>query len=374
MLGEIGLSVVRTIPMGMLPGIVSGAYSLHGGVVRDGAGQIVAHLISSSVSSASSLANLVPGVSMLSSAISNGQLYMLAKDVQALQSTVSSALNVASAGAALSGMGLVVSIAGFAYLNRRIEQVEKLILEIKDLIEIRYLADLKSAMSYLKSAEESSTSIENRRALLLEAQKNFSTLSHLYGDLLPKTAEPKQMRAIEGFYSLAFTGASIANSELGMGDVAVRQFREHQNHWTSTVRQYINHKLIDDHPESLQAVSSDILTTAEMTSILDFASNTNRGYEWLDDFRKPNQKGLIEKTKDLSLGLQSQLTRSFSKNSGEMIDLAKTWTHKSQVLESHSAHLAFLAQKKLSVGKFSQMLKSELDESGADALCVLHPA
>ena len=371
MLSDLGLSVTRTIPLEMLPGLVSGAYSLHGGVIRNGTGQIVAHLTAGSVSS---LASLVPGVNVLSSAISSAQLYTLSKDVQALQAAVSSVLNVASAGAVLSGVGLVVSISGFAYLRNRIEQVEKLIFEIKDLIEIRYLADLKSALSYLKGAEEGGASLENRRSLLLEAQKNFSTLSHLYGDLLPKATEPKQIRAIEGFYSLACTGASIVNSELGMGGIAVQQFREHQNHWESTVRQHIKQKLIGDHPECLQAVRSDVLTTAEMVNILDFSSNTSRGYQWLDDFRKPQGKSLLDRTKALSFNLQSQLSRGFSKENGEMLELAKVWTRKSSVLDSHSAHLEFLKNKDLSVGKFSNLLKSALDENGAEALCVLHPA
>lgn len=371
MLSEIGLSVTRMIPVSVFPGLISGAYSLHGGVVRDGAGQIVAHLISSS---GSSLASLIPGANLLSSVVSNGQLYMLAKDVKALQSAVSSVLNVASAGAALSGMGLVVSIAGFAYLSKRIEQVEKLIVEVKDLIEIRYLADLKAAIGYMKSAEEPTISLENRRSLLLEAQKNFSTLSHLYGDLFAKAGDVKQVKALEGFYTLAFTGASIANSELGMGDIAVRQFKEHQSHWTSSIRQYINERIIDGHPENLQAVSSDVLTTAELTSVLDFATESNRGYEWLDEFRKPNEKSFIEKTKGLSLGFSSPFSKAFSKNGHETLEFAKTSVRKSQVLDSHGAHLEFLSQKELSVGEFSGLLKAELSKSGADALCVLHQA
>lgn len=371
MLNALGLSVARTIPIGTFPGLISGAYSLHGGVVRDGAGKIVAHLISSS---GSSLASLIPGANLLSSAVSNGQLYMLAKDVKALQSAVSSVLNVASAGAALSGMGLVVSIAGFAYLSKRIEQVEKLIVDVKDLIEIRYLADLKAAIGYMKSAEEQNVSQENRRALLLEAQKNFTTLSHLYGDLFAKAVDVRQVKALESFYTLAFTGASIANSELGMGDIAVRQFREHQMHWTSSVQQYINQRIIDGHPENLQAVSSDILTTAELTGVLDFATDSNKGYAWLDEFRKPHDKSFLEKTKGLSFGLPSSISKAFSKNGNEMLEFAKASVRKAQVLDSHGAHLDFLSQKELSVGKFSGLLKAELSKSGADALCVLHQA
>ena len=368
MLNELGLSVVRTVPFEMIPGLISGAYSLHGGVVRNGAGQIVAHLVSSS---GSSLASLVLGVDLISSIVSNGQLYMLAKDVHALQSTVSSVLTVASTGAALSGVGLVVSIAGFAYLNRRIERVEKLIVEVKDLIEMRYMAELKSAVGYMKGAEENDIGPENRRALLFEAQKSFSTLSHLYGDLLPKTIEAKNFRVLEDFYSLAFTGASIVNSELGMGDIAVRQFRDHRNHWTSTVRQHINQQLIADYPEKLQMLSPDILTTSEMLSILDFSADTNRGYEWLDEFRKPNGRSRFEKAKGIPSDM-SRWARGFREADSKTIESAKTLVRKAAILGSHDAHLEFLAQRKVSVGEFSAALKKALDKSGAEALCVVH--
>ena len=44
----IGFTVSRTIPDKCLIGIMTGAYKLCGGVVRDNSGQIVAHLVSPS--------------------------------------------------------------------------------------------------------------------------------------------------------------------------------------------------------------------------------------------------------------------------------------------------------------------------------------
>lgn len=366
MLSELGLSVTRTIPVELFPGLVSGAYSLHGGVVRDGAGKIVAHLISSA---GSSLTSLIPGADLLSSVVSNGQLYMLAKDVKGLQSAVSSALSAATAGAVLSGMGLVVSIAGFSYLSQRIERVEKLVVEVKDLIEIRYVADLKAAIGYMKGADEANVGPENRRSLLLEAQRNFSTLSHLYGDLFEKAVEIKQVKALESFYTLAFTGASIVNSELGMGDIATRQFVEHQDHWKSIVRPYIDKHVIAGRPENLLAISPDLLPTTELIDILDFSTDSNKGYLWLDELRKPSNKNIF--------GTGWRLSNPFPRSptiNGDILDFAKASIRKSQVLDSQSAHLEFLSQKGLSVGEFSGQLKIELNKMGSEALCVLNRA
>ncbi len=361
MITELGLTVARQIPLDMIGGLLSGAYSLHGGVIRNGAGQIVAHLASAS---GSSLIGLVPGLNVISSAVANGQLLMLANDVKELQSAVSSVLNVATTGAALSGLGLVVSIAGFAYLSKRFKQIETLLVDVKDLIETRNLADLKAAMGYMKDAEAvDSIGHDNRRSLLLEAQKNFSTLAHLYGDLWGKVESPKQIQALEGFYTLAFTGASIANSELGMHDVAVRQFNEHLDQWKSTARRQIKAHVLCKDPARLQSVSADVLTTAELINLLDFANETKKGINWLDDFRPKSSTSWIPQVPKMSLPWDTL-------DQG-MLATAKQWERRNAVLDSHKAHLEFLAKRKLSVGQFSSAVMLEAKEQKLDAICVI---
>lgn len=362
MISELGLTVARQIPLEMIGGLLSGAYSLHGGVVRNGAGQIVAHLASAG---GSSLIGLVPGLNVISSAVANGQLLMLANDVKELQSAVSSVLNVATTGAALSGLGLVVSIAGFAYLSKRFKQIETLLVDVKDLIETRNIADLKAAMGYMKDAEAvDSIGHDNRRSLLLEAQKNFSTLAHFYGDLWGKVENPKQIHALEGFYTLAFTGASIANSELGMHDVAVRQFNEHLAQWKSTARSQTKAHVLGKDPARLQSVSADALTTAELINLLDFANEAKKGVNWLDEFRPKPSNSWIPQVPKLSLPWETL-------DQG-MIATAKQWERRNAVLDSHKAHLEFLAKRKLSVGQFSKAVLLEAKEQKLDAICIVH--
>lgn len=362
LLPELGLTVARQIPVEMIGGLLSGGYSLHGGVIRNGAGQIVSHL---ATVGGSGLTSLVPGLDILRSAVANGQLLMLARDVEALQSSVSTVLNVATTGAALSGMGLVVSIAGFAYLSKRFAQVEKLLVDVKELIETRNLADLKAAMGYMKNAEEiDGIGQDNRRSLLLEAHKNFATLAHLYGDLWEKVEEPKKIRALEGFYTLAFTGASIANSELGMHDVAVRQFGEHLEQWKQTARTQIKKLLLGKDPAPLQSLSTDLMTTAEFINLLDFANDTTRGIDWLDEFRPKRSSSWMPHVPRIPVPWEE-------KPDQQMIATAKLWERRNGVLEAHGAHLAFLAEKKKSVGEFSRALTNAANENQLDAICVV---
>ena len=363
MLSQLGLTLARQVPIEMIGGLLSGSYSLHGGVVRNGAGQIVAHL---ATVGASGFTSLVPGLNVLSSAVANGQLLMLAKDVKGLQSAVASVLNVAATGAALSGVGLVVSIAGFAYLSKRFDQLEKLLGDVKDLIEARNLADLKAAMGYMKNAEEiDGVSHDNRRSLLLEAQKNFSTLAHLYGDLWAKAADPKQVRALESFYALAFTGASIANSELGMNEVAARQFSEHLEQWKRTARLQVKERVVGK--DLLKSVSADVVTTSEFVKLLDFAHDSQRGIDWLDDLRPKETKSWIPQ-------FSKAISNPWEKSDLGMIDTAKRWQQRSAVLESHEAHLFFLAEKKHSVGQFSRGLLKAANDNDLDAICALPKA
>ena len=107
MLTELGLTVSRQIPFEHLGGVLSGAYTLHGGVLRNAGGQIVAQLVSGGPASA--LTSLVPGLNTLSSLGANFQLYSLGRDVAAIQSTLTDVLNVATVGAVLSGLGLAYS-------------------------------------------------------------------------------------------------------------------------------------------------------------------------------------------------------------------------------------------------------------------------
>ena len=363
MLSQLGLTVARQIPVEMIGGLLSGGYSLHGGVIRNGAGQIVAHL---ATVGASGLTSLVPGLDILSSALTNGQLLMLARDVKKLQSAVASVLNVATTGAALSGIGLVVSIAGFAYLSKRFTQIEKLLGDVKELIEARNLADLKAAMGHMKNAEETdSVSHDNRRSLLLEAQKNFSTLAHLYGDLWGKAVDPKQVRALESFYTLAFTGASIANSELGMHEVAARQFGEHLDQWKKTAREQVKERVLGK--DLLKSVSAEVVTTSEYIKLLDFANDSERGIDWLDDLRPKETKSWMPQ-------FPKAIPNPWEKSDLGMIDTAKLWQQRSAVLESHEAHLSFLAEKKQSVGQFSRVLIKAANDNNLDAICVLPKA
>ena len=122
MLADLGITVARSIPAEVWGGLANRTMTLHGGVVRNAAGQIVRHLGDpgsqlGAIGGGLASGNPVGTVSALAAAASgiagNIQLRNLSQDVQRV-------LNFTMANTALAGLGLATSIVGFGYLAARI--------------------------------------------------------------------------------------------------------------------------------------------------------------------------------------------------------------------------------------------------------------
>ena len=75
-----GFTLSRAIPDNVMMGIITGAYKVYGGVVRNDSGQIVAHLVNAATSS--NLLSLVSSpVSMVLSGVNTYQLHRIGADV-----------------------------------------------------------------------------------------------------------------------------------------------------------------------------------------------------------------------------------------------------------------------------------------------------
>lgn len=359
MLTELGLTVSRQIPFEHLGGVLSGAYTLHGGVLRTAGGQIVAHLVSGGPASA--LTSLVPGLNTLSSLGANFQLYSLGRDVAAIQSTLTDVLNVATVGAVLSGLGLVTSIVGFAFLNRRMGAMDKrltvLLDDVKDIKQTliyQELANLRSAVKLMQHAEIAEDP-DVRRGKLMQANEAFTKLIFFYGQQWTGTKDVKQLPFLEDCYTLAFTGASLTNSELGMHEVAAKEFSEHYQFWKTIAQENIKSELLGDNPARLlKDVSGAVLPVRQLIKLMDFAHGSDKGLAWVDELRKapslanrlPQLRGVPVKT----------------------IEMANSLAARNEVLEATAAHLEFLDSRRISVSKFSKAIEDErkrLDDAPA---------
>ncbi len=376
MLSELGLTVAREIPGNVLVGLLNGTLTAHGGVVRNGLGQIVAHL--AQPSGVASLASLIPGPAMLTSVLGSvanaGQIYMLSRDVQVVQQTVNNVLSLSMATTALSGLGLVTSIAGFAYLSRRLGRIdaklnalEKQVKEIRTLIQSQQKAQLLAAIDHLKQAE-SAPDERLRHDLLMQAKAGFTTLTHYYRELWAHAAEISQVEGIDEYFALAFTGAALAASELGMRDAASSDFTQHYEEWRELARRHCSRILLGDAPQRLldPSLVSD-LPTRELVATLDFAHGTNRGIDWIDDLRGETTSIVSKARSALPDRVQKLIS---SKDEKAAIELSSRLRARDQVLNAEASHFGFLADKRISANRFAAVVNEALVENGNLPICV----
>lgn len=117
-----GFTVSRVIPDKCLIGVMTGAYKICGGVIRDNSGQIVAHLINGL-----NPLNLPAPVNIALETVNTYQLHKLGKDmidlkesVAALEAATSKILCLAKGTMLLSGLTFAVSAASFIFLYKKL--------------------------------------------------------------------------------------------------------------------------------------------------------------------------------------------------------------------------------------------------------------
>lgn len=376
MLAELGLAVTREIPGNVITGLLNQTLSLHGGVVRNGLGQIVAHL--ATPAGAASLASLVPGPAMLASlagSVTNvGQFYMLSRDVQAVQQSVNSVLSLSMATTVLSGLGLATSIAGFAYLSRRLSRIdaklnalEKQVREIRTLIQSQQKAQLLAAIDYLRQAE---TTLDERlrHDLLMQAKAGFTTLTHYYRELWAEAAEIAQVEGVDEYFTLAFTGAALAASELGMRDAAWSDLTRHYEEWRVLARRHCGRLLVGDDPQRLLAASLvRDLPARDLVATLDFVNGTERGIGWIDDLRGQSTSIVSKARSALPNRVQRMIS---SRDEKPAIELSSRLRARDVVLNADAAHFGFLAEKKISASWFSAAMNESLIAQGNEPICI----
>lgn len=359
MFSDLGLEVARHIPASQLAGILLGSHTVHGGVVRDGLGRITSHLVTGGATSLAS--SFLPGVGLLGSLINAGQLYSIGRDVQQVQQTANTILQVSMAGTALAGLGVVTSVAGFAYLSHRLNKIddklsriEKDIKAIKSLLQCKQKAELHTAIDQLRQAELNANA-HLRHDLLMRSMELFTMLTHFYKEQWVNAEEINQTDGLDEYFTLAFTGAALATSELGMSAAASTELKRHFGDWQTHARRHCHKHMLGDAPQRLmdESIVQD-LSTRELVDMLDFVNDTRRGIDWIDDLRRQSTSLVPAFHKALPDALQRFVAPASEKPA---IDFAKRLRARDNVLSANIAHFDFLANKKISASYFAGEVK-----------------
>ncbi len=347
MLEGMGFNVLRQIPLEYVTGLAQGLYSLHGGVLRDHAGRIVAHL---ALPAASSAFSLTPGLGLISQVVQGYQLH-------ALSQTVQQVLAVSLVNTALSGLGLATSLVGFVYLSRKLTRIEAEIAVIKGWLQSSDEGQLRAAISDMKHALQTSD-VETKRQALGRAKAAFTALAHHFRAQAAASSHPKTVGVFEDYSVTAAMGAMMATSELeGLENAASEDFHAYRMEWKAMARDQM-HSLLDLENSShlLDARYVDRLPASELVRLLEFAHDDARGLRWIDDLRK-------------GYGKTGALTSGWRPISDDCITLASRLRAREDVLGSFEEHVRFVGTRRLSVAKFAELMNS-VTADGKPALIV----
>ncbi len=199
-------NLARTIPYDVLVGLITEQYKIYGGVIRwaagtENAGQIVRHLIPVA---STNLLNIIPGLDFIPGIIANFQinelknielankyqLIQLSKQIYSQVQTTYQILQIATGTAVLSGLGLAVSMIGFAAMNKKLNTIDNRLKEIqKDVQTINHFlasterGKLQAALSELLKID-SNTASQHRHTMLHNSRNTLAAINMRYREVL----------------------------------------------------------------------------------------------------------------------------------------------------------------------------------------------
>ena len=355
MMGLDGLLVARAIPKEALLGLISGSYSLHGGVVRDVGGRIVAHL-----AMPSTMVSAIPGMGWVADAFQSYQLRDIGLSLSRVEGQLSTVMQLSTATVALSGLNVVVSIAGFAFLarklsevNKRLGQIEKATRKIQSTLDSVRDGRLQGAIDGLRQASLT-VAPATRHGLLMQSKQVFGQLVPEYTSLWRRDPSLETIEALDDCYTIAMVGNTLSMSELDDPAMAHQEFERDRLAWQRLAQEYCRDSVLRDNPERLLHHKHLVaMPSNALIGLLDFAHGSERKSAWIDDLRQMEANASI-------LRLPSFASEDSS------LQFARKLVAKDAVLEGYSAHFAFLSGRGIRASAFEAHV-GQLTRDAGDA-------
>lgn len=371
-----GYSLTKTIPDKHLIGILTGVLKICGGVIRNTQGHIVGHLVDGvgALSAASPINAVLEGVNTF-------QIYRIGKNVGALKESVNSlqattsAIQAATSSIAtlskatmlMSGLTLAVCAAGFIFLNRKLSKInEKLIALQKDVKEIKAILQLQERgklMNALTNLAQLGTAKDNARThILVSSRDALGEIKHTYHDLLMNVGNVTEVLAIEEYYTLTALGHAMCSTELDMIGQAAQNLEEDYLDWKKSSKRVANDLILKNEPERLmERRYGGQVKTHEIIDWLDFSKGTDRGLDWVDEFR----------TKATWL---PDVSTSLSKNETAEIDVMRKYVSRDRVYEGYVSQYRFLNERSLRPSELEAYYKTLHEDQSINGDCHLFMA
>lgn len=346
-LSEAGFTVLRQVPAEYWSGIASKVYSVHGGVIRDQGGRILAHLAMPAVSAP---LQLVPGLTLIPELIQSYQL-------EVVNENVLRAVSWSMASTAMSGLGVATSLASVAYLARRINQIDDRIADLKNWLKSSSEGDLRAAVSNVTHASKALDG-QQRQQLLLSAKTSFAALAHHYRSQAASSTKLAEIEIFEDSAATAMMGAVLCASDVGLYDSAADDMLAYHDAWAAMARTQARRLLqLDDPARLLDGRYVPALPATALTSLLDFAMEEDKGIEWIDELRTGYGRG-------------TALTAGIRPIDEAAVRFARRLQARHDVLTGYCSHFTLLAQRGMSSSSFARSVQGELEGQTGLALIV----
>ena len=308
----LGFTLTRTIPTKVLLPVLTGAYQVCGGVIRNNSGQIMAHLINKGnpigalqpISAAGgmalsgfntfqihqtgkTLANLGQGINNL-----NSKVDALGGEVEILQNLTNHLVLLSNGTMALSGLTLAVSTAGFAFLNRKLnkideklQELQKDVKEIKDFLNMQQRAELATALQAISNLNHTPNE-EVRRQVLVQTNKDISVLNHFYRLQFKNAASAGILDASEEYFTITAIAQALCQAELDLFEPAANSLQNSYAFWLDICQKISKEKFLRSNPERfLDYKLASAFRTDELIDWMDFANGETKGFNWIDELR-----------------------------------------------------------------------------------------
>lgn len=267
------LTATFTLPGWIAEGLASGAYERVGGVIREtGTKQIVSWLREADASNLSGIPGLLRlfsglplpadpvsgALNLVAQGVNAGisikgfrdvkkGLSQLGEQIQAVRQDVQEVQGTLRVASAISILNLGVSVMGFAIINQRLNELEKHIVETKELlskigrkIDLAHYANFKAALGLATNALTMGKQV-NRDSMAIQAINRFLEAQHIYSDYLSQDLS-QGSRFADGYFLtlvLAYIAEVRCHLELDEIGTALSRLDEAEKATRSFTEKYI---------------------------------------------------------------------------------------------------------------------------------------
>lgn len=345
-----GYTLTRSIPDSVLAGVLSGSYKVFGGVVRNDAGQIVAHLVNAG-NPANLLSTFLSPVNTAFSGLNTYQLYRIGADFQQL-------IGLAQASMVISGLTLAVSSAGFLFLNNKINKIDKKLEEmaadlkfIKKFLELQERARLISALKVIRELGQIED-ISTKTQMLINSRQTLGEIHEKYKALLLEDKSVKELMPAEEYFTITAMGHALCSAELGMYDQATNDLLESQMTWREAAKTFVGEKVIGNEPQRfLTKKYVGHIKSEEIAGWMDFAEDTELGIDRLDQLRGMSPK------------IDINIFNSIDKEEAIAIDVARKIVQRDRVLQGYVDQYGYYSSLRKKPSEIQQYFDSLSEES-----------